>query len=294
MRDGEWRLDHPGASLTFGPADADIVFLAAPDLGDTDLQTDDSTRPRADGVAMGVDLRGGRTIGFDLAVIGASESAVRASAGALGKAWRADEVRLSPGEVATLTACHAGRERVVYGRPRRFAHNDEEVMDGVVTVVCDFAAVDDLFYGTDEHVETVNLVPPPSGGMVTPLATPLTTTPPSSRSTGITVGGELGAWPVITIHGPITNPAVQVTGLWTMNLATILQYDEAVTIDTRPWRRRITRTDGASLAGSLTRPSVRLARAAVPPGTYEVALRGIDATGTSSMRFAWRETYTAL
>lgn len=295
MRDGEWRLDHPGASLTFGSPESGIVFLSAPEFGDTDLQTEDTTRPNIDGVALGIDTRGGRTVTLDMAVIGNDEPTVRGVAGALRRAWRGDEIRSLPGEVASLTTMYAGRERVFYGRPRRFARVDADVAQGVILVTADFACVDDLFYSSAETSVTVGVVPPTSGGLVAPLIAPLTTVPPTATPEGITITGDGGAWPVITIHGPITNPAVAVTGLWSIGLSTALAFDESVTVDTRPWRRRITRdSDGASLAGTLTRSSVRLARAAIPPGTYEVTLRGIDATGTASMRFAWRDTYTDL
>lgn len=294
MRDGEWQLVYGDTAVTFGPADLPIVNMSAPDLGDIEVTADDVNRPRADGVAFGVDYRGGRTITFDLGLFGADEADVRATLRTLARAWRADPVRLVPGATAELHVQYAGAERVVYGRPRRFAAAEADVAQGVVTVAADFACVDDLFYDPADQSFSLGIVPPPSGGLITPLASPLTTTATSDRSTGFTVGGDMPAWPVITIHGPITNPEVEVVGQWTIGLNTSLASDQSLTIDTRPWARTILLSNGGSLAGTLTAGSARLASASLPPGDYEAVLRGTDQTGTASLTFAWRNVYTHL
>lgn len=294
MRDGEWQLVYTGTSLTWGPADLPIINLSAPDLADPELSTDDASRPRADGVAFGTDYRGGRTITFDLGLMGDDEAEVRDTLATLSTAWRADAVRSKPGAVAELHVQYAGRERVIYGRPRRFAATDEEAYQGWITAAADFATADDLFYGASEGNETLTIIPPTGGGLVAPLASPLTSTASSDRSASITVGGQVNAWPIVTFAGPITNPEFAITGLWSLKLATTLAADQSLTIDTRPWARTVLRDGVASLAGALTRDSVRLAGASIPPGTYEVVLRGTDGTGTASMSVRWRETFTAL
>ncbi|MFG3715806.1 hypothetical protein [Micromonospora sp. NPDC047730] len=291
MRDGEYELRFPGTSVTWGPADLPIVNMSAPDLGDAEVRDDDEDRPREDGRAFGQDFRGGRSITFELGVFGDDEAEARATLAGLAQAWRGDAVRRTPGAVAELRMRHAGRERIVYGRPRRFASNETEIGEGVALVVADFAATDDLFYGPAEHTRDVGLVPPLGGGLTGTLAAPLTTTATSDRSAGVTVGGALAAWPVLTIRGPVTNPVVEVVGLWRLELRTTLAHDSTVTIDPRPWARSVLLNGGGSLAGALTRTSPRLAAMAIPPGAYEVAFRGTDATGTSSVRFAWRETF---
>ncbi|MEV7684243.1 hypothetical protein AB0O64_37805, partial [Streptomyces sp. NPDC088341] len=139
------------------------------------------------------------------------------------------------------------------------------------------------------------ITPPLGGGLVGSLSAPLTSTGESDRSQAITVGGALPAWPVITIAGPITNPVVEMVGLWRFELLASLAYDRTVTIDTRPWVRSVVLNQaGGSLAGALTRQSPRLADAGIPPGTYEAVLRGIDATGTARATVAWQETYSSL
>lgn len=295
MRDAEWTLEYEGVSLSWG-APGDLVILEGPpEVGSAEISTDDTKRPRADGIAFGVDYRGAVTITFPLAVVADDEEEAREIAASFSRAWRGDAVRKSPGAVATLRSRLGSKVREVYGRPRRFAQDDTHAPEGVILLTVDFQAVNDVAYSPDEKTETVALVPPASGGLTGPLSDPLTTTAPSSRPGGIEVGGDLPAWPVVEIEGPITNPTIQVTNEWEATLRLDVPEGDAIVVDSRPWKRTITRrSDGASFAGRLTRSSVRLSGMGLEPGGYEVALRGTDETGTSSMRFSWRDTYSAL
>ena len=293
MRNGEWTLAYGSESVDFGLTDSEAVFTAAPDLGDAAIAAADVARPRADGVAFGVDFRGGRTISVEVGIVRPSEAETLAAVERLARLWRADEVRSTPGATATLIARHGDRERLVYGRPRRFAQNIDHVREGLAAVVCDFTAADDCFYSVSESSGTVVLVPPPSGGLIAPLSSPLATTESSDRSMGITVGGSLPAWPVIEIEGPITNPVIDVVGLWRMEFRLTLAEGSTLVVDTRPWARTIKR-DGASVPGVISRTSTRLSKASLPPGSYEVALRGTSQTGSASARLSWRDTFPTL
>ena len=294
MRDGEWQLAYAGTAVTFGLPDLGVFFTAGPDQGDIDITSDDSARPRGDGRAFGIDTHGGRTITFELATHGSSENSARDTMADFVRAWRADAVRAVPGTVAELRARNAGRERLLYGRPRRIAVTDVDATSAIMTAVADFAAVDDLYYGTELHTITVGIVPPTGGGLVGTLAAPLSTTATSDRSTVITVDTPLPCWPVVTITGPITNPEITVTGQWRLALATALGAGSRIVVDPRPWARTVLRDQAASLAGALTRDSVRLADMTLRAGAAEVVFRGADATGTASARLEWRSTYPSL
>jgi len=283
----DWLLSYPGEALTFGTIASRFVFTEAPDLGPTEIHSEDAARPRADGVIFGADFHGGRTITFELAVDGKDETDGRTLLGRLGKAWRADKIRQSPGAVAMLTS---GGGRVTFGRPRRFASNDEYLPQGLAHVVADFACAEDVWYGGEQSVN-VALQPPPGGGLIAPLASPLATTATSDRSTVIRIGGEVSTWPVFEIQGPIVNPIVEIVGLLKMEFRTSLAFDQKLVVDTRPWVRSILR-NGASVAGSLTRTSTRLSKAAIPPGSYELVLRGTSDSGTASVTTRWRDAYT--
>lgn len=293
MRDGEVTLAYPGVSLTVGRTDTEAVLLGPPDFGDVAIDAADAPRARTDGVSFGTDLFGGRTVTFDLGIARRTEAEALDSLERLRLAWRADSIRKTPGATATLTFRRAGRERMVIGRPRRFAENVEHVEEGLVQILADFAAGDDVFYGTTEHVVSVSIAPSTGGGLIAPLAAPLATTQDSDRSTGMTVGGSLSAWPIIEIDGPITNPVVEVLGVFRMEFRRTVAEGDTFVVDTAPWARTVL-LNGSPTTSGLTRASTRLSRAAMPPGDYEVALSGNSPTGTASARVRWREAYPTL
>lgn len=291
MLNDQWSVVYPGAEFTFGTGETPVFNITTPDLGDIDVRTSDTERARTDGVSFGTDFRGGRTIGFDLGIKGETEDVIRDAEAALSRTWRADVVRSTPGAVAELRSRYRDRERVVFGRPRRYAPDLSNAKFGLGLVSADFQCADDKWYSVDESVVSVNLVPAPGGGLVAPLASPLSTTESSDRSVGLRVTSDLPVWPTFEIHGPITNPVIEVVGVLRMELRTTLAYDETLVIDTAPWGRSVL-VGGGSRAGALTRTSTRLSKASIPPGNYELALRGEDATGTASATVRWRDVYT--
>ena len=295
MRDGELTLSYSGTSITFGLPDSPVgAFLTErPDLGDVDIETTDARRPRGDGVLFGKDFFSGRTITLPLAIAENTEGDALDLLGLVRSAWRADKVRLTPGATATLTFRRAGRERVVFGRPRRFAEDINYTAQGVITFLADFAAADDLYYSPTESSVVIPFAPAPTGGLLAPLASPLATTGDSDRSMGIVVGGKLPVWPVIEIHGPIVNPIVEIVGVSKMEFRLTLGASDVLRVDSTPWARTVL-LNNAGAAGSLTRASTRLADAAIPPGTYEVVLRGSSSTGTAFASLRWRDTYPSL
>lgn len=293
MRDGEVTLAYPGESVTVGLADSEATFLAPLDLGDVAIEAADAPRPRGDGVSFGTDYFGGRTITLDLGIVRPSESEALDALSRLRRAWRADAIRLTPGATASLTFRRAGRERVVFGRPRRFAPGLEDIGQGMATVLADFAATDDLFYSTTTTRLLVPFAPAPTGGLMAPLASPLATTGDSDRSMALTVAGEMPSWPRVTIAGPVVNPVVELVGLWRLEVRASLLEGDSLVIDTAPWARTVLR-NGAGAAGLFSRASVRLSKAAIPPGTYEAVLRGSSVTGSASALIEWRDTYSSL
>src|SRR5262245_6097231 len=121
MVDGEWILEYTGVSYHFGTYASGIMLADAPDLGQVDLRVDDVPMPRGDGRLFGVDYQNARTITLELLVFADTEADTRELVDGLLAAWRGDWVRTRPGELAGLRTRNAGREREVFGRPRRIA-----------------------------------------------------------------------------------------------------------------------------------------------------------------------------
>ncbi len=291
MIDTDWELAYPGTEYTFGSRVRPVFNATTPDLGDYQIDVADEAVARGDGINFGVDFFRGRTITFDLAMRGLSEADVRAHGDALAAVWRANVVRRTPGAVAELRSRYRASERVVFGRPRRMALNTREAATGLlITAVADFKAADDKFYSAAEQVLSVALVPTPSGGLVSPLASPLATTANSNRAVGINLGGELPTWLTLEIDGPLTNPLVTVGDLrWELNMT--IPENQTLVIDSRPWARTVL-LNGSNAAGKFIRTSTRLSDSELEPGSYGVSFGGTSATGTAQLRLKWREAFS--
>jgi len=291
MHEAEWRLVYPGVDLTFGGF-TEYPIVAPPDLGESSPETQDNPYPYADGTQFGRDYRPGRTIAFEIGVNRFSNTEGLDAHGSLARAWRGDSIRKNPGAVATLHAMHGGRERVVFGRPRRYAPVLMDNESGYSGVTCDFQCSDDLWYDAAETNVSIGLYAPTSGGITAPITAPITTTAPVTVPGQVNVGGLVDTWPVVTIEGPIETPRVELVGLWSLELNTALAFDQSVTIDTRPWARSVVRSDGASLAGKLTRQSVSLSKAVLPAGSRsQLRFTGYDLTGTSRVTVSFRNAW---
>lgn len=104
------------------------------------------------------------------------------------------------------------------------------------------------------------------------------------------VVGEEATWPVITIQGPVLNPTVEVAGRFRFSAATSLQFDESLTIDTRPGRQTVLR-NGTRIA-SLTRTSSLLSEASLPPGSHTFTLSGSSSSGAPTAQISWRSAFS--
>ncbi len=261
------------------------------DFGTAGVRDHDADQAREDGVRFGRDYRSGRTITFDAHVLTAGSAL--GAIDTLQAAWLADDIRLSPGAVTTLRWRRGGRSRRIYGRPRKLAVTTGRTLSGWAPFTAEFVTTDHLFYEDTEQSETVTIVPPQGGGVVSPVVSPVTTVPVSTRQGDIGVAGTVPTWLTVQINGPITNPSIEVLGRWRASLNLTLASDEFVVIDPRPWSRRVMTRFGVNAAGAFTPDSPRLSQLRVPPGVSTVVLRGTDATGTASMTVTWRGAYTS-
>jgi hypothetical protein len=271
----------------------------------------DANRPMADGIAFGRDFRNGRAISIEMTAVSWTPAVAAEHYGPtpglnpaaealeiaerIETAWSSDRVRLSPGAVQVLRWSVGGRERRVYGRPRRCAPKTTTVHAGTVPFVADFQTEDDLYYSDDRRVITIPIVPSSNAWTLWPLTWPVYWYKAGSATSNgtVTVGGTRATWPSFTIHGPVANPEIVVGGYGSLKLNTTLLYDQSLYLDTRPWNRGVRRSDGANLAGALDVRSTPLTMLRIPPGTYSVGLDGHDPTGTASLVVECRDAYSS-
>ncbi len=301
MLDHQWNLatELGEVDFTFGTADTGVQTTHAPDLGQRDVRNQDGAMAREDGTAFGVDYEQGSTLTFEANVLTADWAAQSDLLNDFRAAWSDRRFRKDPDAYAVLKVQNAGRVRRCYGRPRRFAEADGDLThDGYTAVVADFETRDGKFYAEEVSVSQVPITPPTAIGFSTPLVVtgvdPNTiafqseTLTEAQQPGNVTVGAE--TWPWVEIHGPVTSPRVELGDI-TIALDYSIPDGMSVTIDPRPWSRRVERSDGANLAGNLTWETPPMGQMLLAPGSYQLLYRGDDATGTSFVVVSWREAF---
>ncbi len=265
------------------------------DPGVVGIDVQDTDYEQEDGRYFGIDRLRGPTWSWKLFTDRQTAEQALATLASLAQVWRADDVRLKPGEYLPLRYAVGGRTRRVYGRPRRLSFPPENrILGGFIPITADFVTADALHYDDVLSQTTMSLSPAVSGGFLVPFKMPLATIrPTSSRENVVQVTGDAATWAMVTFHGPVVAPSLQMDGGWEVGLDVALTAGQSVTIDARPWARTAIRNDGASLGGRLTRSS-RLADMKLPPGSRVFHYRGADATGTSRATVAWRNASHSL
>lgn len=298
LSEHQWEITSPsGRRLVFGTLDTGLLTLSRPDLGQRGIRHQDAPLPGEDGTAFGLDFHDGTSITFELGALHPDHRTHVDALASLDGMWHDRSWRNVERRVGTLATCVAGRQRVCYGRPRRYAETDGDLThEGYTKVVCDFATVDGLYYDATEQVASIGIVPPASVGFTTPIITTgniafqTLTLDPSELPGAALVEGE-DTWPVITIHGPVSGPLVRL-GEIEVELDTALAAGQFVTVDPRPWSRAVTRNDGANLAGRLTWRTPPLGQVLLTPGAHQITYIGTDATGSSYVEVRWRNAHS--
>lgn len=283
----DWKIDcGSDGAILFGSQSSRLPFAVAPDFGDPERENQDDSLPGVDGTFFGADTIAGQTIAFGLTAVGEDDAEAEALYAAFRKLWRADSIRSNPGATATLTA-PSGRS--TFGRPRRITPAYYPNDAGVIGITADFATSGDLWYG-DEQTLSVPLALSQAGGFTSPIRSPIVARGYTTAANVFVVAGERSTWPVITIRGPILNPAVEVADVFRFTAVTSLEYDQYLRIDTRPGRQTVLRSGGRMAA--LTRTSTLLPDAALPPGSHTFTLSGSAGAGAPRASISWRPAFS--
>ncbi|MBB4902505.1 hypothetical protein [Streptomyces griseomycini] len=271
------------------------------EIKDADVTNGDTPLPREDGLRHGQDFTTGATITFEVGVdtvdaggtLLARHGANLDAVSVMKQAWDAKAIRDVMATPAVLSTMQGGRARRWYGRPRKCEKAASKLTrQGYTPMVANFAASHTGSFDDIEQSVRVDMAPPPHRGIKGPLKAPLMMVGESAaRAPGeIVVRGNRPTWPVITIVGPIAQPACELVGRWKVQLNLTLAAGERVVIDPRPWVRTVKR-GSASVAGLITRGSPFLEHLLIPTGRQDFVLRGTDATATAYMTVAWRDAY---
>jgi hypothetical protein len=264
------------------------------DPGPAEIRVTNADRPGADGVIPGRVLLGGAVWALEITTDAHDAAGARALTAPLATAWRDPTVRLAPGVTVPLSYNMGGQWRRVYGRPELFdgLNADVRTEAGAGTFALEFRVTDPHYYAEQAETLTLTAVPASTGGLVAPLAEPLSTARSSEPRAGLVdnLGDE--ATPLtVTFTGPGKNPTIRAAAGWEIGLVGTLAYDEAVTIDARAGT--VKRSDGTDVPGMLSR-ATRLSRAVLPPGPSELTFAVTDQTATATAVASWRPAYSTL
>lgn len=292
MRDGEFELD----GYRFGCGHP--VGLLGPsgwDTGVREVRSQDVDRPGAHGALFGRDYDSAPEWTFTFRTRNRDHEVAWDTIDEFRTAWQASQ---GVGELSVLKYGLPGRVRKVYGRPRRFALDDDAASQGItigrIAGLATFQLSDPRSFGADPGNTgevTLTLVPESTGGLIAPLVSPLTTTRRGGVRAGVVHNTGDAPSPVsVTFYGPVANPKIYGVG-WEIGITGNLAYDEQITVDALGMTVR--RQDGANVGGRLTR-ATRLNKAALQPGAQEIWFTGADATGTARAVVSWAAAYWSL
>lgn len=266
--------------------DTDWELMSLSGLGVTDVRTSDVARPLSHGEFAGLDLLDGKTLTGQLEFSSDDPAALATAAEALTAAFKPAEAGVAEDAVPlALRLPGEGAARLWFGRPRRVEIDYSRAPWGVLSATWQYRANDPRRYGVSE--KTVNLSPPvSSGGRTYDRTYPLAFGSGSSGTETATNSGNVGAHPVWTLSGPLTNPRLEnVTTGRTLTTALDLLNGETLVVDFK--ERTILLGGTASRYSTLT--SGAEAWWTLEPGANELRLGADAGAGTASVAFrdAW-------
>lgn len=255
----------------------------------------DNERPSSDSIAFGEDYRTPGDWSWTLHTNDAEDDvAAMAAMKDLELAWRGDATRRFPSKVSELRYAIAGRTRIVYGRPRRWAPSfDNRILSGYREVDCDFRRADTLFYDDEFKTSAVTIVQSVGNGLTAPIISPVTTLQGAAREGTLpAIGGDVPAPFRATINGPVSRPSITGVG-WSIELDMVIAAGDTVVISTYPWEMRATLNGNTNVSGRLS-ANTRLSKARLAPTGETVYFNGIDNTGGATCTIFWRPAYSTM
>ena len=264
------------------------------DPGSAEPRSQEAPRPMGDGVMFGVDYIDPPTWAWTVGLNATSEEEALELLAPLTTAWRNNAGRAVSGNSIPLRYNLAGRTRVVYGRPRHISapKMDTRIDLGYAQCVLDFKCEDHLTYDDDMDSVVLTLLNTSSSGWAFPTTWPIFTTGSGTRQGVIDVGGDAPTPFTATFDAPngLTSPSLVGDG-WAFDLDAVIPRGMSVTVDTR--LATAVRSDGASLAGALSRRS-RIGRSRLKGGGQELVFTGTDPSATARCTVRWRPAHHSL
>jgi hypothetical protein len=289
LADLQWSLDD---SVVLGPGtDYNVSSFS---FGGAERRLQDTAIGYSDGDRFGVDRLGGRLITLDANTDGWDTASGLRMARKLEAAWDGEPYRSVPGRHQVLRWRRGSQVLRAYGRSRECIPDHSMDWTGNIPYTLTFRTSEPRFYSDFEFSEAIGFVPEEVGGLIGDLIGDIVASGYGASQRGFEVGGDLPTWVIMHVRGPITNPIVEFTDQWRVQLITTIREGDSVLIDPTPWGGPDVRTSGgANAAGMLTPSSRLLSQMKLPPGRHQAVLLGSDPTGTSSVEIIFRDCYAS-
>lgn len=290
----DWQFDLDG--YLFGPGTGVTVVEFEP--GDLGIRAQDQLSAFGDHRIFGVDRWSASPWTFELAIRERTADDAIGVLASLRSAWDV-AARSTPQAVVPLGYRLAGRDRVLFGRPRQFTPVLKDLVFGQIPVLADFQPAHLGSFDATEQGSSLTLGASELGG--DGVAFPVTFsflwggTVASPRHTTINVGGARDTHLTATITAGVefvTDPYVIVSGQ-TVQLEGTLGPSQQAVVRGTPWDAGVFQADGTASSLTLSAGS-RLADLTVAPGQHEVSFGGIDGSGTATCDVSWRHAHHSI
>lgn len=283
--------------FVFGLGAAVSVNDGGFDPGDVEWITQDTQNSRRGTTSFGRDVVAAKTWVWESHVNRTdTEEAVETLEDFAGY-WQPETLSRTAGALTALRYRVAGRDRRIFGRPRRFAAPPtNQILGGYVPVTHDFQLVDPYTYDDIESMATIGYSSSqPGGGFTLPAVAPIATLPSDNGVGGgqITVGGNARAYPVIRFTGPWTNPSLT-TDDWTLKWTGSIGPTGWIEIDSRPWALTVLDQSGASRVSGLDRRVWLEDLWFAPKSQPQISLGGTATGGSATAQIRWRNTWKSI
>lgn len=284
------------SGFVFGIGAAVSINDGGFDPGESNWFTQDGENTRRGVVGFGRDVPGAKNWIWSSHVDQLDLDSAVAVLEEMESAWTPSLLVRNPGAVTALRYRLAGRDRRVFGRPRRFAAPPTNLIDGgYIDLTHEFQTVDAYTYDDlESSMEILYASSVEGGGFVLPTPMPITTQPSlGNGSSQISIGGTKPAYPIIRFNGPWINPVMH-TDNWTLRWNGSIPAGGWVEIDARPWVLTVTNQDGASAVAGLDRRVWLEDLWFAPKSQPQISLEGVATSGGASATVRWRNTWTSI
>lgn len=255
-----------------------------------DLRLSVHERPNVDGAFVPAQLYGARVVSFVGFVHGDTVNEYRTNRRVITSLFK---IRRSGGELLPLSCKFTTLDNLALqfeAYTSKFKFPDEGMTSGEYTT--HLLVPDPVLYTQEAKTKTLYIFS--GGGMAVPTAIPMDMGVNATTQESLSNGGDLDAYPTITLYGPLTNPTLtNETNGDQLNLTYTLSSGQFIVIDTKNrtalYYSSDTDTDPDNVLDNVSGDFLRLS-----PGSNTIKLTDSVYNASGKAQFNWRDPYSGV